>query len=55
MRKYGSVHTKDDDQEIVKKKKRQPQVIVLIATYVIFINDDMYQYTLNRCMPYQCF
>ena len=28
---------------------------MLIATYVIFINDDMYQHTLNRCMPYQCF
>ena len=47
---------KDKDKHIVWKKwKRQPGVIVLIATYVIFINHDMYQHTLNTCFPFQCF
>ena len=42
VKKRGSVCDKNDNKDIVKtKKKKQLQVIVLIATYVIFINHNI--------------
>ena len=42
MKKRESVCDENDNKDIVKtKKKKQVQVIVLIATYVIYINHNI--------------